>query len=187
MQTLRIGPDDGTLRLHTGVEGKAARLGHDLVLALDDWSGEVVVDDEVPVSAVLRARVQSLRVESGSGGAKPLSDRDRRTIRANAVSALRGDQFPEIVFTASSATSVPGGFTLHGELAISGRVRPREVDVRVAEDTGGWSVAVRTEVAQTDHDVAPYSAMLGALRLRDRVDVAFDAAVPRPLDPPADR
>ena len=45
METLRTGPDDGTLRLHTGVEGKAARLGHDLVLALDDWSAEVVVAD----------------------------------------------------------------------------------------------------------------------------------------------
>jgi len=186
METLRIGPDDGTLRLHTGVEGKAARLGHDLVLALDDWSGEVVVADGVPASAVLRTRVESLRVESGSGGAKPLSDKDRRTIRANALGALRAERSPEIVFTASSATPVPGGFTLHGELAVGGRSRRRDVEVRVAEDAGGWSVAVRTEVVQTDHDVAPYSAMLGALRLRDQVDVLFDAVVPRPR-PSTDR
>jgi len=187
MQTLRISPEHGSLRLLTGVEGKAARLGHDLVLVLDDWSGGVVVDHDVPVSAGLRARVESLRVESGSGGAKPLSDRDRRTIRANALGALRADSSPEVVFTTSSVTPVPGGFVLHGELEIAGRVRPREVDVRVAEATGGWSVAVRADVAQTGHDVAPYSAMLGALRLRDRVEVAFDAVVPRPIEPLADR
>jgi polyisoprenoid-binding protein YceI len=187
VETLRTGPDDGTLRLHTGVEGRAARLGHDLVLALDDWSAEVVVADGVPVSAALRGRVESLRVQSGSGGAKPLSDRDRRTIRANALGALRADLFPEIVFTAPAMTAVPGGFVLHGELAIAGRTRPRDVDVRVAEGAGGWSVAVRTDVVQTDHDVTPYTAMLGALRLRDRVGVVFDAALPGPGDPPAAR
>lgn len=186
METLRIGPVYGALRLHTGVEGQAARLGHDLVLAVDDWSGEVVVEQDAPVSAALRARVESLRVDSGRGGAKPLSDKDRRTIRTNALTALRSDRFPEIVFTAPSVSTVPGGFTLHGDLTIGGRTRPRDVDVRVAEGGGGWSVAVRTAVVQTDHDVVPYSAMLGALRLRDRVDVVFDADVPRPQGRSAD-
>ena len=79
-----------------------------------------------------------------------------------------------------AVTPTPGGFGVHGELSIGGQSRSYDVDVQVSEDGAGWTVTSRASVTQTDHDVAPYSAMLGALRLRDRVDVVFDAVVPRP-------
>jgi len=177
---MRLGPDDGVLRLHTGVEGRAARLGHALVLAVPDWSAEAVLVKGVPRSARLRAGLASLEVVSGSGGAKPLTDKDRRTIRTNALEALRAGQHPEVVFVAGVARDVPGGVSVDGELTIAGHTQPVTVEVKVAQTPDGWLLAARSTIVQTDFDVAPYSAMLGALRLRDAVEVSFEATVARP-------
>ena len=180
MDHVRLGSDNGTLRLHTGVEGRAARLGHALVLAVADWSAEAVLVDGLPTSARLRAGLASLSVESGSGGAKPLTDRDRRTIRSTALESLRAAEHPEVVFVAGAAVGVPGGLGVDGELTIGGRTQPVTVQVKVAETPDGWLLAARTTVRQSDFGVTPYSTMLGALRLGDAVEVTFEAAVARP-------
>lgn len=180
MDHVRLGPDDGVLRLLTGVEGRAARLGHALVLAVADWSAEAVLVDGVPTSARLRAGLASLVVESGSGGAKPLTDRDRRTIRGTALDSLRAEEHPEVVFVAGAVVQVPGGLSVDGDLTIAGRTEPTTVQLKVAETADGWLLAARTTVTQTDFGVTPYSAMLGALRLADAVEVSFEATVARP-------
>lgn len=180
MDLLTLGPSSARLRLLTGTEGAAARVGHDLVIVFDDWSGTAQVEDGEPRSVRLSVAVGSLRVDSGTGGAKPLSDRDRRAIRKNALSALQADRHPSIDFTSSAVRAVPGGVALDGTLSIAGTERPVVVDLRVAEDGAGLALAARVPVVQTAYGVTPYSALLGALRLRDEVEVAFDAVVPRP-------
>lgn len=180
MDTVQLGPDDGTLELHTGVEGKAARLGHALVLGVPDWSAQAQLVDGVPTSARLRAGLPSLEIVRATGGAKPLSDRDRRTIRDNALGALKADTHGDVVFVAGAAREVPGGLSVDGELAIAGRTQPVTVEVKVAQTPTGWLLAARTTVRQTDFGVVPYSAMLGALRLQDAVEVSFEATVARP-------
>ena len=50
----------------------------------------------------------------------------------------------------------------------------------MTDDPGGLAIAARVPVKQTEHGVEPYSAMMGALRLRDEVEVSLDAVVPRP-------
>lgn len=177
---LTIGPSNARLRLLTGVEGKAARMGHDLVIVLDEWTGQAALVDGVPQSAQLSATVASLRVDSGTGGAKPLSDKDRQTIRKNALGALKADQHPTVEFTCAAVVPVAGGYELPGTLTIAGASHDVVVDVRVAEDADGWALAARVPVVQTAYGVTPYSTMLGALRLRDEVEVAVDAVVPRP-------
>lgn len=177
MTTLTFGPGSGHLHLLTGVEGKAARMGHDLVIDLADWSAEAEVsgaDGGVPTAVRFRAAVDSLAVKSGTGGAKALSDKDRTTIRKNALGAMRASAHPEVVFASTSVAPAGDGYTVSGDLSIGGQTRPVVVQVAVS----GTSLSARTSVVQTAFDVEPYSAMLGALRLRDRVDIELDAALP---------
>lgn len=174
MTTLTFGPDSGTLHLLTGVEGKAARMGHDLVLDLSDWSAEADVTDGAPTAVRLRAGLASFAVQSGTGGAKPLSDKDRATIRKNALGSMRADEHPEVTFSSTSISPSDRGFQVTGDLSIGGRTSPVTVDLAV----DGSALTARGSVVQTQFDVTPYSAMLGALRLRDRVDVALDATLP---------
>lgn len=180
MTTLTFGPGSGHLHLLTGVEGKAARMGHDLVIDLADWSAEAEMSGaegaagQVPTAVRFRAAVDSLAVKSGTGGAKALSDKDRTTIRKNALGAMRASAHPEVVFASTSVTPAGDGYTVSGDLSIGGQTRPVVVQVAVT----GTSLSARTSVVQTAFDVEPYSAMLGALRLRDRVDIELDAALP---------
>ena len=180
MTVMTLGPTTARLRLLTGVEGKAARLGHDLVLALDAWAGEATMAGQAPESLKLTAEVTSLRVESGTGGAKPLSDKDRDSIRKNALKAMHADRHPQVVFTSSSVDPAPDGYAVTGSLSIGGTERTVVLHLAVTDDPGGLAIAARVPVKQTEHGVEPYSTMMGALRLRDEVEVVLDAVVPRP-------
>ena len=69
---------------------------------LPRWSGELVVDDDkAPASLEARIDMEALVVREGTGGLKPLTDRDRREIAATARRLLSTDQHPEAVFTAT--------------------------------------------------------------------------------------
>src|ERR1700733_10136579 len=73
----------------------AARAGHDLTIEITSWSAQVEVPDEDAggvTSATVTARLDlgSLAVREGSGGAKPLSDSDRRDIKKTSGGAIEG-------------------------------------------------------------------------------------------------
>src|SRR5215470_4699542 len=70
---LRIGPECGQLVIRTGRVGLAAKAGHDLVIDVTRWSGEVTEAGDgstVTVSVPLDA----LAVREGTGGALPLTE-----------------------------------------------------------------------------------------------------------------
>ncbi len=179
MTTVRtIGPESGTLTLHTGVEGRMARMGHALTLLVGDWEAAVDVDGDLPVAVRLRAALPSLSVLAGEGGIKPLSDKDRTTIVGNALGALRADEHPYVLFASRAVRPADGGFELEGELSVAGVARPHTLRVQVVDAGERRQLVARTAVVQTEHGVKPYSAMAGGLKLRDRVDVQLDASVP---------
>lgn len=173
MQTVELGSSIGRLTLSTGVEGKAARTGHALTIVLDDWTVTAQVEGDVPAQVSLRAAVRSLRVESGQGGLKPLSDGDRTTIRTNALEALAFQAHPDVLFEGAGAPA-EGGFRLDGTLTVAGTPRPVVVEVTVTDGRAFAQVQVR----QTDFGVKPYSTMFGALRVRDEVLVSVETALP---------
>ena len=102
--TYEIGPSNGTLQLHTGREGMAKKVGHDLVIEADKWNAKVDVnaDDLTSSKATVTVDTRTLDVISGAGGAKALSDKDRKDIKENIdKKVLKTDKFPEITFTSS--------------------------------------------------------------------------------------
>lgn len=177
MDTLTLGPASGTLTLHTGVEGRAARLGHDLTIAVSDWSAQVTFDGDVPAAVRLRAGLASLHVVKAEGGVKPVSEKDRQAIRDNALSALRAATHQEVTFCSTSVRAVPGGFAVDGDLSIAGATRQTSVELSVADDVAHWTVTGGAPVVQSAYGVAPHSAMMGALKVRDRVDVRIEATI----------
>ena len=179
MDTLTLGPHSGTLTLHTGVEGKAAKMGHNLTIELGDWSAEASLDGDVPTAVRLRAGLASLRVVRGEGGMKPVSDKDKASIRENALSTLQASAHPDVTFVSTSIRPAAGGYALDGELSIAGTSRPATVEVVVADGGDHWTVTGGAPVVQTEYGVKPYSTMMGGLKVRDRVDVRLEASVPK--------
>src|SRR5580700_3602225 len=99
--TYRLGPDAGRVVISTTRAGLAARVGHDLTLDVTRWSADITVPGGAPAeaapgeaapgeaapvgdlsAATVTAELDlgSLVVREGTGGARPLSDSDRRDI-----------------------------------------------------------------------------------------------------------
>lgn len=173
----RLGPDDGRLVLRTYRTGLAAQAGHDLTLEITRWSGELDTgDDGSPVRLEVRADMGSLTVREGTGGVRPLSDRDRREIAATARKELGTDRTPEATFVAEKfEPDSAGGGAIDGTLTLRGQGRPFRLQVKKAGDGHYRATA---SVVQSEFGIKPYSGMFGALKLRDAVDVEAEVSLP---------
>ena len=175
MTILTAGPADGTLSLHTGVEGRASKLGHALTIALSEWSATAELDGDKLVSVQITAALASLSVVSGAGGVKPLSDKDKVSIRDNALETLKASSHPEVQVTSTSVTPTAAGYDVAVQVSIAGAVRPAVLAVTV----DGNHITGETGIVQTQHGLSPYSAMMGGLKVTDRVEVRLDVTVTR--------
>jgi polyisoprenoid-binding protein YceI len=169
----QLGPDQGRILLRTFRDGLAAQAGHDLTIEATRWSGVLdVTADLRPAGLDVRIDMSALVVRDGTGGVKPLSDRDRREIVATAGKVLAADRHPEAVFAAAAfEPAAEGGGEISGTLTIRGQERPVRVQV---SQTGADRYHAEAKVIQSEYGIKPYTAFLGALRVRDAVDVAVD-------------
>jgi polyisoprenoid-binding protein YceI len=172
--THRLGPDRGTLQVRTYREGVAQKVGHDLILDVERWEATVEVGEGgVPSSVALTADPRSLQVREGLHGVKPLSDRDRAEIRRNIdEKILRGQP---IAFRASGVDVGGERMTVRGELDLAGTTRPARFEVDVGAD---GRVRGTLPVTQSDWGIKPYRGLMGALKVRDEVEVVLDVALP---------
>ena len=169
----QLGPDRGRIILRTFRDGLAAQAGHDLTIEATRWSGVLDVNEDLSAADLdVRIDMGALVVRDGTGGIKPLSDRDRREIAVTARKVLASDRHPEAVFAAAGFESAAGGGgEISGTLTIRGQERP--VKVRVTQ-TGDDRYHAEAQVVQSGYGIKPYTAFLGALRVRDAVDIAVD-------------
>jgi polyisoprenoid-binding protein YceI len=165
----------GGITLRTSRDGLAAQAGHDLTIEVGRWSGEVVIGaDLAPDSLEARIELGSIVVRAGTGGIKPLTDRDKREILATARKVLSADRYPEASFTASSFSPATDGGTIDGTLTLAGQSGPLQLAVR---QTGPDRYLATATVRQTSFGIKPYSGFLGALRVSDAVEVEAEVAI----------
>lgn len=173
-----VGPEHGRLLLRTSRQGVAGAAGHDLTIEVDRWSGAVVVADAPPDSSVeVTVQLATLRVLEGTGGVKPLSDRDKREIAQTARRLLDTDHHPEATFVSTGVRESASGGVIEGTLTLRGRQRPIELTVT---DLGKGRYRAVGEVAQSAYGIKPYTAFFGALKLADRVRVEAEVDLSGP-------
>ena len=180
----KLGPGAGRVLLKTGRVGVAARAGHDLTIEVTNWSAviEVPAEDAGGITAATISAdldLGSLQVREGTGGVKPLTDRDRREIAVTARKVLGADQHPEAVFVSDSFRPAAdgGGGEIGGALTLRGQSRPLRLEVK---QTGTDRYHAETQVIQSDYGIKPYTAFLGALRVRDAIDVTVEVDLSDP-------
>lgn len=172
-----IGPDQATLRLHTFREGMARKVGHDLILEVGTWHAVAEIDGDDITRSTLTATVdaRSIIVVEGTGGVKPLSDGDRTDIKKNMDKTLQTGKHPEITFRSTSVESQgPNRATVNGDLTIVGNTRPVSLDITLEPGAAKAS----THIVQSNWGVKPYSGLMGALKVRDDVELHVEATVP---------
>jgi polyisoprenoid-binding protein YceI len=172
--TYNLGPSDGTVRVKTGRQGMASKVGHDLTLEASNWKATLTVDGD-PSRSEVQATIEprSLEVTAATGGAKPISDKDKKDIKKN-ISGLLGND--SITFTSTSVEPKDdSSVKVAGALSISGQSRPATLDLRA---TPGGRLTGSLTVVQTQFGIKPFSAMMGALKVKDEVEVNLDVALP---------
>ncbi|MFN8129671.1 MAG: YceI family protein [Candidatus Nanopelagicales bacterium] len=170
---MELGPDQGTVKVRTGVAGSASRMGHRLVLNVEDWSAQVEVTDGVVVSVQFRADLETLHVESGRGGVTPLTVVDKQVIRRNAAKVLDVGTYPEVTFSSTEIEVTEDTVTVTGDLTIHDVTLPLTAELT----RDGDHVTGSIPVVQSDFGIRPYSAMLGQLKVLDEVTVDLDITV----------
>lgn len=169
--TYRLGPDDATLEVHTGRSGAAAKAGHDLVLLVTAWEATLTLADEPGQTALeLGVDATSLRVQKGEGGMQALTDEDKANIHQtidDEVLEGRG-----IEFRSTAVSGQDGRLRVEGDLTLAGTTGALAFDLTVGDD---GALAARATVVQSDWGMKPYSALFGALKVADEVDVVLAA------------
>ena len=157
---MKYGPDNASLHVHTYREGVAAKAGHDLIIEVTRWEATVERG-----AIELTADPGSLEVREGRRGVKPLTDKDRREIRKNIDAKVLGSS--PIVFRSKRLD----GDTVTGELTMAGATRP--VNFRL--DTAGGRIRATIPLVQSQWGIKPYRGLMGALKVRDDVEIVVDA------------
>jgi polyisoprenoid-binding protein YceI len=166
---------DGRLLVHTGVTGRAAKMGHRLTIAMNSWLATVRWSSGEPAEAELTVEVDSLQVLDGEGGVKALSGPEKALSQSNALRALDADRFPQIPFHAGDIHKVEGGYRLAGTLEVHGVTAEREIGLRVEDLGEAWRLSCEAAVRQSDFGMKPYSMLMGSMKVVDTVTVSFTA------------
>ncbi len=158
-----FGPENATLTVRTKRTGAASKAGHDLLIEVTSWSA--ALDPDADPALTLTADARSLRVLEGSGGMQALDADDRAGIEKTIDDEVLMGTAIEF-----RSTAVEGG-RIEGELELAGQRHP--ISFELAGDEGGRLTGSAT-VKQSDWGMKPYSALFGALKVADEVEVAFE-------------
>jgi polyisoprenoid-binding protein YceI len=174
MTNLEIGPQNGTLKVNTYREGVAQKIGHDLVIEVEAWAATIDRGPDGAIQAVnLTADPGSLRVSEGHNGLKALTDKDREDIRGSMQEkVLRGKP---IAFASSAVEARDGGLSVRGDLTMNEATRPAAFDIALGADGHATGTL---PVTQSEWGIKPYRAFMGALKVRDTIEIVLDVHLP---------
>jgi polyisoprenoid-binding protein YceI len=181
--TIELSPAHGTLSLHTRREGFGASAGHDLTIVATRWSG-VAEHRDGRIRVEITVEAESLEVEEGHGGVRPLGDSDRRDIETTMrEKVLEASTHPRIVFRSEESRVAEDAqdrmlVTLTGTLELHGQRGPLEVELDVRREGDGIGVSGGATVVQSRWGIKPYRAFMGALKVADPVEVRVAATLP---------
>jgi polyisoprenoid-binding protein YceI len=176
--TYRLGPDAGRVVIKTTRAGLAARVGHDLTLDVTNWSADITVPGDDLSAATVTAGLDlgSLTVGAGTGGARPLTDSDRRDIESTMRKILGAGAQAAAAFRSTRVIPSSVGGAIEGTLTLNGRSQP--VRLQLTSPAEGRYRGTVT-VDQSAFGIKPYSGFFGALKLRDEVVAEFEVDLSR--------
>lgn len=174
--THKLGPENGTLSVRTGRTGAAAKAGHNLLIHVTAWQATLEVgEDPARTSIVLDADATSLRVRKGTGGMQALGDDDKASIQETIDDDVLKRKGIEFRSTAVQTAADGSRISVQGELTLVGKAGPIAFDLTAGADGKLSGSAI---VKQTDWGITPYSALFGALKVVDEVEVVLEADLP---------
>jgi polyisoprenoid-binding protein YceI len=146
-------------------EGLLTSVGHDITLQVTTLSMEVGDDDAITADF----DASSLRVTT-----EAVSASDRKKIERNAEETIEARRYPKIEFRSVSVVRDGDRARIEGDLTLHGVTAPISVEAR--DDGRRWNAKIVLD--QRKFGIKPFSAMLGALKVKPEVEVHI--TVPHP-------
>lgn len=159
-----------TMEVFTYKEGLLSKIAHDLRIVAPN--PKVQFDGE---SLKARIDLRELRVASAqkNGRDSPsLSDGDKKKILKSLHNdSLKTRRHPEAVYEAKARFTDDTHAELEGKLTLHGTTR--DFPISLTQRDGRWFGEVT--IQQPDFGIKPFTAMLGALKIKPEVRVTFSA------------
>lgn len=146
------------------MDGMASSFGHDATLKVTSLSVDIGEDDGITADF----DAGSLRVIND------ISDSNRRDIERNAEKTLEPRKYPKIQFRSVSVVRDGDRARVEGDLTLHGVTQQISLDAH--DDGRQWNAKVVLD--QRKFGIKPFSAMLGALKIKPNVEV--NITVPHP-------
>ena len=167
--------------VQTFATGLLARMGHNPIIGIRDFSGEMQFDPDKLEAGGFRLVIKSASL----GVQNDISDKDLREIeRLMNQEVLETAKFPEIVY---ESTSIPVtkmadmlcSATINGNLTLHGVTRNQTIVVRVALLGSMLRASGDFSLDQTDYNIKLVSVAGGALKLKDELKFSFEMVARR--------
>ena len=114
-------------------------------------------------------------MKDGQQNYDALKEKDKADIEeATFKDVLHPSKYPIINFRSSNIHEKDGVYHVKGELTLHGVTRPIEFD---AKTTTGNDLKGKVTLAQKDFGIKPYKALLGTLKVKNEVNIAFDLSL----------
>jgi polyisoprenoid-binding protein YceI len=184
-----------TIRVFRG--GALARAGHNHVIASHDVTGTVFVNDDIARSSfqlqfpvdTLTVDEPELRAEAGDEFPPGVPDSAKEGTKRNLLgdALLNGAVYPTITLTSGPLEAAADG-SLNAQVQVTVRDQTRTllVPVRYEMKEGQLIASGELPLKQSDLGLKPFSVMMGALEVKDDMQVRFRfVASPSKASPPA--
>ena len=113
-------------------------------------------------------------MREGHGGAKPLTDNDRREIKRTIAKLLKTGDHPQALFESTTVQVEGDKATVDGDLTLVGVTHPLRLTAQATDDR---TVIASASVQQSLWGIRPYRGFMGALKVRDTVEVEATATL----------
>jgi polyisoprenoid-binding protein YceI len=163
--------------------GTLAAAGHNHVVASHDVRGVVAFTPDVARSrfrlrmpvATLTVDEPELRRAAGDDFATEIPASAQAGTLRNMLSAavLDAERFPEVLLRAEAIEAAPGGALATVRITLRGETRVLAVPVRYEQKGDELLADGELRLRQSDFGIAPFTALLGAMRVQDEITVRF--------------
>ncbi len=171
----------GKLFVYTYKEGFLSAVAHDLLIDVTHFTVNLNIPPAGSDAASVQAEIQanSLKVicamKDGQRQNETLKEKDKADIEeATSKDVLHPAKHPTISFHSTSIQGKDNVYQVKGDLTLHGVTRPIEFD---AITTNGKDLKGKITLSQKDFGIKPYKALLGTLKVKNEVEIAFDLSL----------
>ena len=177
-----INPDNSMLYALVYKAGAASAIAHDHVVRAESVEGQLKWDAQDPKSSSVNVTVEVAKLMPDAddmrkkvGLPNTLSSGQRTEILDHILANYQLDAatFSTITFRSTSVAGSGTNYRVTGDFTLRGVTKTLTVPMVVFEKDGVLKAAGKFRINQSDFGYKPYSALFGALKVKDYVDIVM--------------